>query len=89
MDWMFQVHVMLVLVWDIDGITWVWVNFYYIERIKQLFFNYFRSAPSPFTLTSNGLHRHVWAIPFSGSDYQMPAQSIWCGSTPEISKAVA
>jgi len=28
MDWMFQVHVMLVLVWDIDGITWGWGNFY-------------------------------------------------------------
>jgi hypothetical protein len=25
---MFHVHVMLVLVWDIDGITWRWRNFY-------------------------------------------------------------
>jgi hypothetical protein len=62
---------------------------YYIERIKQLFLNDFRSAPPPFTPTPNGFHRHVFTIPFSGSDYLILAQSIWCGSTPEISKAVA
>jgi hypothetical protein len=34
MDWMFQVHVMLVLVWDIDGITWGWRNFY-IQKLSN------------------------------------------------------
>ncbi len=28
---MFQVHVMLVLVWDIDGITWGWGTSIYIK----------------------------------------------------------
>ena len=60
----------------------------YIEKIKQMFLNDFRSAPPPFTPTPNGLHRHVWTIPFSGSDYLMLAQSIHCGSTPEHIKAV-
>jgi hypothetical protein len=38
MDWMFQVHVMLVLVWDIDGITWGWSNFYIlvVGNLRQM-----------------------------------------------------
>jgi hypothetical protein len=33
MEWMFQVHVILVLVWDSDGITWVWRSFYVYSKI--------------------------------------------------------
>jgi hypothetical protein len=36
MNWVFQVHVMLVLVWDIDGITWGWSNFYLYTFHNQL-----------------------------------------------------
>ena len=68
-------HVILVLVWDSDGITWVWRNFYVYTKIKQLFLNDFRRVLSPSTHALNGLHRCVWAIPFDGSDHLMPTYS--------------
>jgi hypothetical protein len=34
MEWMFQVHVMLVLVWDFDGITWGCEELLYILNIQ-------------------------------------------------------
>jgi hypothetical protein len=42
---MFQVHVMLVLVWDIDGITWGWGTSMYIkypDRGENIYIEVFR-----------------------------------------------
>ena len=84
MDLMFQVHVMLVLVWDIDGITWRWRNFYIYTKlsncsllISEVLSNWMDHAGIKESLLLKGMVQTCPCNPFGGG---------WWESTPAIIK---